>query len=58
MEKMDILPPLGLILLMSIFLIVSLLNNSTQLAYFSFGIILGSSIYIIYLFYQEYKKNK
>ncbi|MFO7795767.1 MAG: hypothetical protein R6W84_06410 [Promethearchaeia archaeon] len=58
MDKAEIIPPLGVIFIMFIILLISLFNDYKQVFNFALGIIIGSGLYLCYLFYKEFKKSR
>jgi len=58
MDKTEIIPALGIIAIMCIILLISLFNNYQQVFNFALGIIIGSGLYLCYLFYKEFKKSR
>ncbi|TFF97097.1 MAG: hypothetical protein EU541_08660 [Promethearchaeota archaeon] len=58
MDKTEIIPPLGVIVVMCIILLISLFNNYQQVFNFAFGIIIGSGLYLCYLVYKEIRKRR
>jgi len=58
MDKTEIIPALGIIAIMCIILLISLFNNYQQVFNFALGIIIGSGLYLFYLFYKEFKKSR
>lgn len=58
MERTEIISALGIMIVMFLILVVALVNNYSQIIFFSLGIILGVIIFLFYRFFKEYGSKK
>ncbi|MBD3211170.1 MAG: hypothetical protein GF311_01080 [Candidatus Lokiarchaeota archaeon] len=58
MDKSEILPAIGIIIIMTLMLGISLISSYINFALFCSGVILGISIFLCYRVYKEYKRSR